>query len=120
MRFGWVRALAAAVAIPVLLVMAVGGAAAGRASRVDFVPYASGFTAPVYLASAPGDPTTLYVVEQDGMIKVLKDGRITGTFLDIRSIVKCCGERGLLSMAFSPHYTSNHLFYVSYDDLNGN
>ena len=29
------------------------------------------------------------------------------------------GERGLLSMAFSPHYPTNHLFYVSYDDLDG-
>ena len=29
------------------------------------------------------------------------------------------GEHGLLSMAFSPHYAQNHLFYVDYTDLHG-
>src|SRR5262249_19603864 len=53
-------------------------------------------------------------------IKIVKSGHVTGTFLDIRSIVKSGGELGLLSMAFSPHYATNHLFYVSYDDLDGN
>jgi glucose/arabinose dehydrogenase len=50
----------------------------------------------------------------------LKSGRIRGTFLDIHSLVTSGGERGLLSIAFSPGYATNHLFYVSYDDVNGN
>jgi glucose/arabinose dehydrogenase len=120
MRVGWARrALAVAGAIAIVLGV-TGGADARHAPALDFVPYAKGFTAPVYLTSAPGDPTTVYVVQQDGVVKIVKNGQVTGTFLDIHSIVRCCGERGLLSMAFSPHYASNHLFYVSYDDLNGN
>ncbi len=72
------------------------------------------------MTSAPGDPDTLYVVEQAGTIRIVRDGKIAGTFLDIHSIVKSGGEQGLLSMAFSPHYASNHLFYVSYTDVHGN
>ena len=80
---------------------------------------ATGFDSPVYVTSAPGDPDTLYVVEQPGRIKIVRGGRTTGTFLDISSKVKSGGEQGLLSIAFSPHYATNHLFYVSYTNLNG-
>jgi glucose/arabinose dehydrogenase len=79
-----------------------------------------GFDSPVYVTSAPGDPTTLYVVEQAGKIRIVRNGKIAGTFLDLRSIIKSGGEQGLLSMAFSPQYAANHLFYVSYTDLHGN
>jgi glucose/arabinose dehydrogenase len=41
------------------------------------------------------------------------------TFLDLRSRVLARDELGLLSMAFSPRYAQNHLFYVDYTDLNG-
>ena len=40
-------------------------------------------------------------------------------FLDIRKLVSCGGERGLLSVAFSPKYRTNHKFYVDYTDVNG-
>ncbi|HVW88561.1 MAG TPA: PQQ-dependent sugar dehydrogenase, partial [Gaiellaceae bacterium] len=101
------------------LAFALGGAADGSTSA-RFVPYASGFASPVYATAAPGSPSTLYVVEQAGTIKIVRNRKVVGTFLDIRSIVKSGGELGLLSMAFSPHYASDHLFYVSYDDLAGN
>ena len=38
----------------------------------------------------------------------------TPPFLDVRSLVSCCGERGLLSVAFHPHYPSNGTFFVYY------
>jgi glucose/arabinose dehydrogenase len=79
-----------------------------------------GLDSPVYVTSAPDDPDTLYVVEQPGTIRIVRDGKIAGTFLDLRRIVKSGGEQGLLSMAFSPQYATNHLFYVSYTDRNGN
>ncbi len=86
----------------------------------SFSPVVGGLDSPVYVTSAPGDPDTLYVVGQSGTIRIVRDGKIAGTFLDIRSKVKSGGEQGLLSMAFSPNYVSNHLFYVSYTDRNGN
>jgi len=36
----------------------------------------------------------------------------TTPFLDITGRVLCCGERGLLSVAFHPQYATNHFFYV--------
>jgi glucose/arabinose dehydrogenase len=85
-----------------------------------FTPVIGGLDSPLYVTSAPGDPDTLYVVEQQGTIRIVRDGKIAGTFLDIRNKVKSGGEQGLLSMAFSPQYASNHLFYVSYTDRQGN
>jgi glucose/arabinose dehydrogenase len=72
------------------------------------------------VTSAPDDPDRLYVVEQAGLIRIVRGGKIAGTFLDLHGIVKSGGEQGLLSMTFSPHYASDHLFYVSYTDRNGN
>jgi glucose/arabinose dehydrogenase len=96
---------------------ASGGANAARA--FSFQQVASGFASPVYVTSAPGDASTLYVVEQPGTIKIVKGGKVTGTFLDIRSRVKSGGEQGLLSVAFHPDYAQNHRFYVDYTDLKG-
>src|SRR3954464_15334796 len=112
---GIVRLTAAAV-----VALAVGiwaGSASGRAH--GFVQVAGGFASPVYVTSAPGDPTTLYVVEQPGTIKIVKNGAVTGTFLDIRDRVRSGGEQGLLSVAFHPQYATNHRFYVDYTDTNG-
>jgi Glucose / Sorbosone dehydrogenase len=115
-----VRALALVGVVALLLGVAGGQASAGGLAPEGFAPYASGFSSPVYVTAAPGVPSTLYVVEQAGTIKIVKNRQIVGTFLDITSLVKSGGELGLLSMAFSPHYATNHLFYVSYDDLQGN
>jgi hypothetical protein len=67
----------------------------------SFAPYLGGFDSPVYATSAPDDPNTLYVVEQPGTIRIVRNGKIAGTFLDIRSLVVSGGEQGLLSMAFA-------------------
>jgi glucose/arabinose dehydrogenase len=108
-------AVAGALALGILA-----GSASGHGSaRSDFATVASGFAAPVYVTSAPGDATTLYVVEQAGTIKIVKNGSVTGTFLDIRSRVKSGGEQGLLSVAFHPQYATNHRFYVNYTDTRG-
>src|SRR5262249_8791390 len=103
----------------VVLVAALVLAAPGAAAASSFRPIASGFDDPVYVTSAPGDAGTLYVVEQTGAIQIFRGGRVVGTFLDLRSQVLARDELGLLSMAFHPRYTQNHLFYVDYTDLNG-
>jgi glucose/sorbosone dehydrogenase len=98
-------------ALGVLLVAAAPAAAAPRLVKIG------DFDRPLYVTSPPGD-THLYVVEKGGTIKVVGGG----TFLDISSLVNGNDEeRGLLSMAFSPNYASNGLFYVYYTaaDPNG-
>jgi glucose/arabinose dehydrogenase len=94
-------------------------AEARRTTAISFAPVISGFDAPTQVTSAPDDPGTLYVVEQPGTVRIVRDGKIAGTFLDIRSLVVSGGEQGLLSMAFSPNYASDHLFYVSYTNVHG-
>ncbi len=61
----------------------------------------------------------LFVVDANGRIlvyDVTEDGPLTprGTFLDIRDRVLCCGERGLLGLAFHPDYATNRYFFVYY------
>jgi glucose/arabinose dehydrogenase len=93
--------------------------AAAKPSALHLVRVAT-FPAPVYATSAPGDPTSLYVVEQVGRIMVLTKGRTRTTpFLDIRPLVRSGGEQGLLSVAFDPGYRTNRLFYIDYTDVNG-
>jgi glucose/arabinose dehydrogenase len=88
------------------------------APTLGFDTIASGLSAPVFITGAPGDASRLFVVEQGGTIRIIKSGVLQPTpFLDISSAVLCCGEEGLLGLAFDPNYRSNGRFYVSYDSL---
>jgi glucose/arabinose dehydrogenase len=78
----------------------------------------SGLPSPIGVSSAPGDPR-LFVIGQSGKIVIVKNGKAAGTFLDISGRISCCGERGLLGLAFHPHYASNGLFFVRYTDPAG-
>jgi glucose/arabinose dehydrogenase len=111
-------------ALAALALGAACGSASGKhattvATNVAISPLVTGLDSPVYVTTAPGDATTLYVVEQPGTIKIVRNGAVAGTFLDIRSRVKSGGEQGLLSVAFHPQYQKNHRFYVDYTDTRG-
>ena len=72
----------------------------------------TGLSSPVFL-SQPLNDGRIFVVEQSGRIRVVKDGVLQTTpFLDITSRVLSGGERGLFSVAFHPQYATNHFFYV--------
>src|SRR6187402_94454 len=61
------------------------------------VRVAGGLQQPLDLQSVPGDRTRLYVVEQAGRIRVIRDGTLQAEpFLDIVGRVGSGGERGLL------------------------
>ncbi|HXV03469.1 MAG TPA: PQQ-dependent sugar dehydrogenase [Gaiellaceae bacterium] len=79
-----------------------------------FVQIGSGFDQPVDVTTPRGVTDRLYVVEQPGRIRIVRNGRAVGTLLDIRSQVVCCGEQGLLSVAFHPRYAQNKRFFVYY------
>jgi cysteine-rich repeat protein len=90
-------------------------------TSVASVRVASGLSSPVYVTAPPRDVSRLFIVEQTGRIRILKWGTLLATpFLDVSAKVSCCGERGLLSMAFDPNYASNGRFYVSYTNTSGN
>jgi hypothetical protein len=73
------------------------------------------FSSPVYVTAPPGDGERIFVVEQGGLIRIVKNGTILGAaFLDLTGPVKSGGEQGLLSLAFAPDYASSGRFYVFY------
>lgn len=75
----------------------------------------SGLSSPVYLTSAHDSSNRLFIVEQGGRIKVLAGGATSPiVFLDIAARVISGGERGLLGLAFHPHFRSNRRFFVNY------
>ena len=81
---------------------------------------ASGFELPVQVSHAGDGSGRLFVVEHKGRIRILKDGVINDIpFLDISDRVKCCGEQGLLGVAFPPTYVDRQHFYVSYTNAAG-
>ena len=78
------------------------------------------FTSPVLVTAPTLDPRRLFVVEQDGFIRIVKDGATLPTpFLNIDSKVASGGERGLLGLAFHPDYESNGRFFVNYTNNGG-
>ncbi len=75
------------------------------------------FNSPIFLTAPEGDDR-LFVVEQDGLIRIVQNGAILPTpFLDLTTLTTQSGERGLLGMAFHPDYDSNGLFYVHYTSI---
>jgi glucose/arabinose dehydrogenase len=73
------------------------------------------FSSPTYVTAPPGDGERLFVVQQGGRIRVVRNGAILPTdFLDLTGPVLSGSERGLLSMAFAPDYATSGRFYVFY------
>lgn len=79
----------------------------------------AGLSNPLFL-TAPAADSRLFIVEQPGRIRIVKQGVLLGTpFLDLSSKIAAGGERGLLSLAFDPLYASNGYFYVYFTDPQG-
>ena len=92
---------------------------AAASSRVRLARIGN-FDQPTYVTAPPGDRSRLFVTEQPGRIRVLVNRKLRSRpFLDLRNSVSCCGERGLLSMAFAPDYASSGLFYVYFTGGDG-
>src|SRR5262245_7273550 len=96
------------------LVCFAGGTARG-AYIVERV--VAGLNQPTYVTQAPGDNTSLYIVEradtgnQLGRIRKYNlQSQSFSTFLDLSGTINSDG--GVLSMTFHPEFQSNGLFYV--------
>ena len=83
--------------------------------NIALVQIFSGLNKPVDLAHAPDSSGRLYVVEQEGLIQMFENGvRSQMPFMDIRERVRCCGERGLLGIAFPADFVSSRQVYANY------
>ncbi len=77
-------------------------------------PVATNLAAPDYAISPPGDPNRLFVVEQNGLLRLIQDGSLLpGAALNLQSRVQPPlvasnpnDERGFLGLAFHPGYSN--------------
>src|SRR6185503_732100 len=89
-------------------------------AQLRLVTVVSGLNAPVGLVTDRDRPYE-YVLQQGGVIRILAGDSLHPTpFLDISDLVSCCGEQGLLGLAFPPDYRTSRRFYVNYTDKAGN
>ena len=69
---------------------------------------------PVDIVNAHDNSGRLFIVEQRGYVRILKNGigLDPDTFLNIKGITLYDGaERGFLSLAFHPNYINNRFFF---------
>ena len=90
------------------------------AQAVSLQPVGS-FTAPIAVASPPGDATRLFVVQRGGVVRLVRNGVTLATpFLTVPAgELTTDGERGLLSMTFAPDYASSGRLYTYSTDAGG-
>ena len=108
--------------VVVLTLAAAGSVARGAEAAVPAVvltPVANGLSGITAITNA-GD-ARLFLTLQEGQVVIWDGAAVRSTpFLDVSSLVTCCGERGLLSTAFHPNYAANGIFFVYYTDRQGN
>ena len=104
-----------AVALVLLISAALPAAAQFRGDTII-----RGLTNPVAVVPDPTDPAIFLIVEQRGLVRVVRDGVILDRpFLDLRSEVRAGGEQGLLGMALAPDYAESKRFYVNFTNRSG-
>jgi glucose/arabinose dehydrogenase len=107
--------LACLVSLAILLCVPSNAVAQLRAEVV-----ASGFSQPLNVTVDPVVPGVFYVIEQAGSVRVVRNGQVLSTpFIDLSSVVSCCGERGLLGMAFPPNAGTTGRVFFNFTDVNG-
>lgn len=115
------------IAMPVMLLVSCGGGGQSAAppvsppTSVTLTQIATGFSSPVAIANAGDGSGRLFVVEQGGIIKVMRNGVVAvQPLLDISGLVTPGGgEQGLLGLAFPPGFTARNSFYVNYTNQTG-
>ncbi len=86
---------------------------------LELQPVAEGLDRPLLVTAAPEDPR-LFVLEQPVRVRIVLDGQLLPEpFLDLTALVRAGGERGLLGLAFHPHYADNGRLVVHYSDQRG-
>jgi hypothetical protein len=114
----WRRAIAATL-IAITSHAATARHADCQGLAVDLQPVVSGGLQRPLAIADPGDGTgRLFIVQLTGEILIWDGTELLPTpFLDVSSLISCCGERGLLGLAFHPDYDSNGEFFIDYTRL---
>ncbi len=84
-------------------------------ATIALVPVVSGLSSPVDIVDAKDGSGRLYIVQQGGTIRIVKNGVLLPTaFLNLGTKTTGGGERGLLGLAFHPNYRLNGRYFVYY------
>ena len=84
---------------------------------------ASGLNAPIFVAGLPDGSGRIAVVQRAGLIRILNPatGAFEATdFLNLTGQIDTVGEKGLLSIAFSPNFAVDRAFYLHLNPLSSN
>lgn len=73
---------------------------------------ASGLNQPIGFAVAPDG--RIFVAEKAGEVKVVENGVVTSTFIDLKSEVNSQHDRGLIGIAIDPNFATNRRLYLQY------
>lgn len=101
------------------------GISAASGTGFRSVRVASGLTKPCWVTAPDGDAHRIFILEQDGRVRIVKDGLLLATsFLDVSAITRSPSdgggnEQGLLGLAFSPSYASDGFFFIYHTDTGG-
>lgn len=91
-----------------------GAGGAGPIPPLKLTPMPGSFDQPDFVTSPPGDTTRLFVCEQKGAIRIIKNGALLPTpFLTVPTGGNG-NEQGLIGLAFHPNYAQNGRFFVQY------
>lgn len=113
--------------VPTMLLVSCGGGGSGRvtstpppAATISLSQVAEGFTSPVAISHAGDGSGRLFVAEQGGVIRIVRNGVVASQpFLDISGLVTAGGEQGLLGIAFPPGFALRQNFYLNYTNRTG-
>jgi len=88
------------------------GTLASDAAPVVQLRHVVGGLGQITAITSAGDDR-LFVTVQTGRVFIVSGGQVLPVpFLDMSALVLCCGERGLLSIAFHPSYAANGFFFT--------
>jgi glucose/arabinose dehydrogenase len=84
-----------------------------------FTPLVTEVNQPVGVTNAGDGSNRLFVIEKDGLIRVVENGQLLSEpFLDVSAFItpEPRSEQGLLGLAFHPDYKENGTFFIYYTE----
>ena len=87
----------------------------------SFAADGSGFTTELIagnliqpIAFAAADDGRIFVAEKEGRVKVVENGVVTSTFIDLTARINSGHDRGLIGIALDPDFATNGHVYLNY------
>src|SRR5213594_229146 len=96
------------------------GVVDGLHAQLRLRTQATGFSSPLAIVQDPTDRNVLFVVQQNGRIRVVQLNTVLpADFLDVSASIVSGGEQGLLGLAFPPDSAASGRFFVNFTNRSG-